>query len=71
MGNDDDGIVEVDQELLKPADGVQIQMVGRLVQEQDVGVSEKCLCQKDFHLLAAVQIFHERVVELRSNAKTI
>ena len=41
MGNDDDRIVEVDEELLKPADGVEIQMVGRLVQEQDVGVSEK------------------------------
>ena len=31
MGDNDNGIVKVDQELFKPCDGIQIQVVGRLV----------------------------------------
>ena len=31
MGDNDNGIVEVDQKLFKPCDSIQIQMVGRLV----------------------------------------
>ena len=50
MGYHDNGILKVDQELLQPCDRVQIQMVGRLVEEQDVRIAEQCLCQENFDL---------------------
>ena len=40
MGYHDNGILEVDQEFLKPCDRVEIQMVRRLIEEQDIRVSE-------------------------------
>ena len=52
MGYNDDGIVKVDQEFFEPFDRREIQVVGRLIEEQDVRVSKKCLSKKDFDLLA-------------------
>ena len=43
MGYDDHGVLEVDEELLEPLDGVQVEVVGRLVEEQDVRVTEQRL----------------------------
>ena len=40
MRNDDDRVVKVDQELFQPCDRIQVQMVGRLVQKQDIRVAE-------------------------------
>ena len=40
MGYHDNSILKVDQELLKPCDRVEIQMVRRLIEEQDIRVSE-------------------------------
>ena len=40
MGYDDHRILKVDQELLQPCDGVQVQMVGGLVQQQDIRISK-------------------------------
>ena len=45
MGYHDNGILEVDQEFLQPCDRIQIQMVGRLVEKQDVRITEQCLWQ--------------------------
>ena len=58
MGYHDNGILKVDQELLEPCDRIEIQVVGRLVEKQDVRVSEKCLGKKNFDLLAACQVSH-------------
>ncbi len=46
MGDDDHSIFKIDQKLLKPADGVEVEMVGRLVEQQDIGVAEQRLRQK-------------------------
>ena len=54
MGYYDNGILEIDQEILQPCDRIQIQMVGRLVEQQNVGVTEQCFGSQDFHLQAAV-----------------
>ena len=40
MRNNDNGIFEINQELFQPCDGIKIQVVGRFVQKQDIGVSE-------------------------------
>ena len=50
MGYHDNGILKVDQKLLQPCDRIQIQMVGRLVEKQDVRVSEQCLRKQNFDL---------------------
>ena len=39
----DDGIVKVNEKFLQPFDSIQVQMVGRLVQQQDIRISEKRL----------------------------
>ena len=71
MGYDDDGVLKVNQELFKPCDRIQIQVVGRLVQKQDVGISEQCLSKQDFDLLGTDQVFHHGIVKLRLNSQTI
>ena len=54
VGDRDHCVVEIDQKFLQPCDGIQIQMVGRLVQEQDIGIAEERLGQQDFNLLITV-----------------
>ncbi len=71
MGNDDNRILKINQKLLQPADRLQIQMVGRLVEQQDIRISEQRLRQQHLHLLAAVQLRHQLIVQLRLNAQTI
>ena len=58
MGDYDDCIVKIDQELFKPFNGRQIQVVGRLIQKQDIRVTEKCLGKKYLYLLASCQVSH-------------
>ena len=71
MGYNNDGIVKVDQEFFKPFNSRQIQMVGRLVEEQDVRISEKCLCKKHFDFLAAGQVCHLSIMEFGFDSEAI
>ena len=71
VGDHDHGILKIDQELFQPRDGVQIQMVGRLVEEQDVRVAEQCLRQQDFHLLRAGQVFHHGIMVICLDTQSV
>ena len=71
MGYHDHRVLKIDQELLQPGDGVQIQMVGRLVEQQDVRVAKQSLGQQHLHLLGAGQGIHLGVVELRLDAQAV
>ena len=53
MGDYDHRVFKADQEFLQPGDGVQIQVVGRLIQKQYVRVAEQGFCQEDFDLVVA------------------
>ena len=53
VGDDQDGAAVLDQVLLQPGDGLGVEVVGRLVEEQDVGVLEQQLAERDAALLAA------------------
>ena len=64
MAYHDHGVFKVDQKLLQPGYGVHIQMVGRLVKKEYIGVSEQGLCKQDLYLLRAVKIAHHAVVQL-------
>ena len=50
MRDDDDRVREVREEVLKPVDRGDIEMVRRLVEKQDVGRAEECLCEQNAHL---------------------
>ncbi len=71
MGYYNDSIFKIDEEVLQPRNGIQIQMVGGLVQQQNIRVAEEGLGQQHFHLDAAVQIPHGGIVKLRFHAQTV
>jgi hypothetical protein len=61
----------VQNEILQPVDGLDIEVVGRLVEHDDVGFAEQRLRQQDLDLGAAVGIGHEIVVLLDGNAQPL
>ena len=46
-----------------PADRGEIQMVGRLVEEQGLRMAEQCLREQHTHLLSALQFRHRPFVQ--------
>ena len=50
MGNSDDAALEGDQQVFQPLNGVQVQVVGRFVQQQHIRLCHQGLCQR--HALA-------------------
>ena len=71
MRYNDDSVLKVNKELLKPCDGIKIQVVGRLVEEQYIGVTKKSSCKKDLDLLITVKFFHELIMILSFNTKSV
>lgn len=57
----DDGAQITREELFEPFDGFGVEVVGRLVQDQHVGLLQQELAQRDAALFAAGQIFDLRV----------
>ena len=64
VGDDEDRALVVDQVLLQPGDGLGVEVVGRLVEQQHVGRLEQQLAERDAALLAA----RERVDARRRRA---
>ena len=71
MGNHDDRVLEINQEILQPADGIQIQVVGRLVEQQDVRITEKSTGQKYLHFVRVRQFAHLFVVKLGVDSQAV
>ena len=71
MGNNNNGIVKVDQEFFQPCDCIQIQVVGRLIQKKNIRITKKCLCKKDFDFLCTGQLAHHIVVKLCLDSKSV
>ena len=46
------------QKVFQPGNGINVQVVGRLVHEDDVRISEQRLSQENFHLFITGQISH-------------
>ena len=44
-------LFQIGEIFLEPLHGVEVEVVGRLVEQQVVGMSEECLSQHDAHLL--------------------
>ena len=56
MGDEDDVADIIAQVVLEPGDALGVEMVGRLVEQQDVGLFEQQLAQGDSTLLTARQV---------------
>ena len=70
VADDDDRIREIQQEVFQPADGLDIQIVRRFVQQQDVRISKQRLRQQHLDLLAAVQLAHQLMLKVEADAQT-
>ena len=68
MRDDDHGAVAIVQRLLKPADGVDVQVVGRFVEQQDVRVREQRLRQQHTQLPAWRNFAHRTIMLFNRNA---
>ena len=53
--NDKHGAEIVRQKILQPADSVDIEVVCRLVEHDDIGVAEKRLCKQHLDLLVTAE----------------
>ena len=62
MGDDQDGAGIVAQMAFQPGNRLGVQMVGRFVQQQKVGLVEQQLAQRDAAALAAGQFFHVGII---------
>ncbi len=71
MGYHDYRIGKISKEIFQPVDGLDIQMVRRLIQEQDIRASEKRLRQKHAHLLLRGQLRHRQRMLFIRDAKAI
>jgi hypothetical protein len=71
MRDDDDRVFEVDQELLEPVDGRQVQVVGRFVEQQDVGLAEERLREQHLHLFGAGEVGHQFLMQVGTDAQTV
>ena len=61
MRNQHHGAAKLAYLLLQPGNGRNIQMVGRLVQQQHVGIVHQCLCQRHATPPAPGQRGHRRI----------
>ena len=71
MGDNDDCILKSDEELLQPLNCAQIQVVGRLVKEQDIRIAEQGLGKQDLDLDRTLKCSHDLMVKLRLYAEAV
>src|SRR5690606_39860418 len=67
VGNDDHGAVTDLENVLQPADGVDIQVVGRFVQQQHFRIGEQRLGQQNAQLPAGRSEEHTSELQSREN----
>ena len=71
MRYDDDGILEIEQIIFEPAYGFEVEVVGRLVQKQYVGIAEQRLRQQHANLALSVKLAHFHVVIFARNIQLV
>ncbi len=70
MTDDHQHAGEVDQEVLQPSNGVQVKVVGRLIEKQSIRISEQRLRKKNPQLQPARQLGHRPFVKLFLHSKS-
>ncbi len=71
MGNHNYRVFKINQKLLQPCNRIQIQVVGRLVEKQDIRIAEQSLGEEYFYLCGARHISHHNGMVFGRNAKTV
>ena len=64
MRNDQHRAEIIREEILKPADRVDIEVVRRLIEQDDIRIAEERLREQNLDLLVAVQLGHLRIEQL-------
>ena len=54
MGNNNNGVVKVDQEFFQPCDRIQIQVVGRLIQKKNIRITKSACARRTLTFCAPV-----------------
>ena len=71
MRNDNDRIFKIDQKLFEPANRIEIQVVGRLVEEKNVRIAEQSTCQKHFDFFTSGKFAHFFVMKFGVNIQSV
>ncbi len=71
MRDDNHRTGEIEQKIFQPVDRPDIEVVGRLVEQQDVRLPEQSLCQQHLDLFPAFQLAHRDAVQLGGDAKPL
>ncbi len=71
VGDDDENTGIAKEKIPKPVDGVQVKMVGRLIQQEHVGGAEEGLGQEHPDLLAPLQLGHGPLVQGIGNVQAL
>ena len=66
--NDDHGAVTLTQRFLQPADSIDIQVVGRFVEQQNIWISKQCLRQQHTQFPAGRYSTHQAEMLFQRNA---
>ena len=68
--NDDNGVVKTRQKIFEPGNRFQIELVGRLIEEQNIRLPKQRLREQDTHFLCRFQAAHTPVVQIGGNTDT-
>ena len=71
MRNNNDGVREVRQEILQPVNGVNVKMVRRLVEKQDIRITEECLREQNADFFLRRQVNHLHRMFVIGNAEAV
>ena len=71
MRHNEHSAVVVHQEILQPDDARKVEVIRRLVEQDDVRVAEERLRKQDLYLQARIHVGHHRLMKLRRDAQSL
>ena len=71
VGNDDDGAGKINEKILEPVHRIDVEVVGRLVEQHDFRLAEERLRQQHLDLFAALQGVHLGVMQLGRDSEAL
>ena len=64
-------ILEVDQKLFEPRNRIEVQVVCRLIQKQNIRITKQCLCEKYLDLQIAIEFAHHLIMDICIYTKSV
>ena len=71
MRHDEHGAVVIHQKILQPDDARKVEVVRRLIEQDDVRVAEERLRKQNLHLQARIHVGHHGLMKLRRDAQSL